>query len=207
MMTAPRLRQRSGIGAPSRVRERTMARSLETVVQIEAKPEAVFARLDDHTRLATHMERPSAMMGGGQMTYAFDAAGGKAVGSHIVMGGSAFGLSLYVDEVVTQREQPRRKAWKTVGQTRLIVMDAYEMGFEIEPVGSGSRLRLWIAYELPSKGLGRWLGPFLAPMFARWCVGRMAGDAARHFSSANRRSVIRSSHSVEGSGPINRRLQ
>lgn len=159
-----------------------MSRGFETVVQLSAAPADVFARLDDQTRLAEHMERPSAMMGGGRMTYEFDAAGGKAVGSHIRMGGSAFGLSLHVDEVVTERDPPRRKTWKTVGATRLIVVGGYEMGFDLEPVAAGSRLRVWIKYDLAAGPLGRWFGPVLARLYAKWCVGRMAGDAARYFS-------------------------
>lgn len=79
-----------------------MSQTFETVVEVAATPEQVFARLDEQTRLAAHMERPSAMMGGGRMTYDFDAGRGQVVGSHIRMGGSAFGLSLAVDEVVTE---------------------------------------------------------------------------------------------------------
>jgi hypothetical protein len=42
-----------------------MSQSFETVVEVAATPEQVFVRLDDQSRLAAHMERPSAMMGGG----------------------------------------------------------------------------------------------------------------------------------------------
>jgi hypothetical protein len=175
-----------------------MRRAFETAVHISATAEAVFARLDDQTRLAAHMERPSAMMGGGRMSYEFDEGRGQAVGSHIKMGGSAFGLSLDVDEVVTQRDPPRRKVWKTVGQPRLIVVGAYEMGFEITPANLGSKLRVWIAYDLSPNLIGRWLGPLLAPVYARWCVGRMVSDAAAHFRQpANTEpcpTVVRPSH-------------
>ena len=158
-----------------------MRRSFEAMVRLSAPAEAIFTRLDDQTWLAAHMERPSAMMGGGRMTYAFDEGRGQSVGSHIRMGGSAFGLNLYVDEVVTQRDPPRRKVWETVGQPRLLVVGAYEMGFEITPAAPGSNLRVWIAYDLASHRLGRWLGPVLAPLYAKWCVGRMASDAAAYF--------------------------
>lgn len=102
----------------------------ERVVHVAASPEEVFARLDDQTRLAEHMGQPSAMMGGGRMTYEFDRGRGQAVGSHIKMGGSAFGISLYVDEVVTERSPPGRKVWKTTEPTRLIIIDTYEMGLK-----------------------------------------------------------------------------
>ncbi len=164
-----------------------MRRRFQTVVYLSAPSAAVFERLDDQTRLAAHMERRSAMMGGGRMTYQFDVGRGQAVGSHIKMGGSAFGLSLYVDEVVTQRDPPRRKAWETVDQPRLLVVGGYEMGFEITPAACGCDLRVWIAYDLAPNRLGRWLGPLLAPLYAKWCVSRMAGDAAEHFSRDRRR--------------------
>jgi len=159
-----------------------MKRSFETVVEIAAPPGPVFDRLDDQTRLAAHMEQPSAMMGGGRVTLEFDEGRGQAVGSHIRMGGSAFGLSLAVDEVVTRRDPPRRKTWRTVGATRLIVIDGYEMGFEVQPEGAGSKLRVWIDYDLAPTAIGRWCGPAVAPFYARWCVVRIANDAAEHFA-------------------------
>jgi hypothetical protein len=160
-----------------------MGRRLDRVVHVAAAPEAVFARLDDQTRLAEHMEEPSAMMGGGRMTYKFDAGRGQAVGSHIRMGGSAFGVPLSVDEVVTERAPPARKAWRTEGPVRLLVIGGYAMGFEIAPEAEGARLTVWIDYELPRGPIGGLAGP-LASLYARWCVNRMADDAVRHFARA-----------------------
>src|SRR5512143_2202136 len=108
-----------------------MTRHKEESAQVAVAPDRLFAHLDDHTRLAAHMSRPSLMMGGGRMTYDFDEARGRAVGSHIRMGGTAFGLKLFVDEVVTDRVPPSRKVWRTVANPRLIVIGHYEMGFEV----------------------------------------------------------------------------
>ena len=44
-------------------------------------------------------------------------------------------------------------------------------------------LRVWIEYELPAGVFGRIFGSALAGFYARWCVGRMATDAATHFAS------------------------
>lgn len=159
-----------------------MTRHRQASVQVAAAPEQVFAHLDDQTRLAAHMARPSMMMGGGRMTYAFDERRGQAVGSHIRMGGRAFGLELFVDEVVTEHIPPRRKVWRTVGRPRLIIIGDYEMGFEATPVLHGAALRVWIDYELAPAGLGRW-ALALADAYARWCVERMAGDARRTFGA------------------------
>lgn len=156
---------------------------VESDRHVAAAPQAVFERLDDQARLAGHMEQPSLMMGGGRMSYAFDQAGGRAVGSHIKMGGKAFGISLFVDEVVTEREAPRRKVWRTAGATHLIVIDGYEMGFALTPADGGTDLRVWIDYTLP-QGFWRWLAALPARFYARWCVGRMTADAAEHFAIA-----------------------
>jgi hypothetical protein len=161
-------------------------RRCEASAQAYATPEQVFARLDDQTRLAEHMGRPSAMMGGGRMTYEFDAGRGMAIGSHIRMGGSAFGLRMFVDEVVTVREPPLHKAWRTVGAPKLLIIGAYDMGFELTSTPTGASVRVWITYELPSSVVGRLLGWIFAGVYARWCVNRMAGDAARAFPPPSR---------------------
>lgn len=160
-----------------------MTRHRQATVQVAASPDRLFAHLDDQTRLAAHMARPSMMMGGGRMTYEFDEKRGQAVGSHIRMGGRAFGLELFVDEVVTERAPPRRKVWRTVGRPRLIIIGDYEMGYETRPISDGADLRVWIDYELAPAGLGRRV-PALADAYARWCVERMAGDARRTFGAA-----------------------
>lgn len=160
-----------------------MTGHVEAVTHVAAAPTEVFERLDDQTRVAEHMGRSSMMMGGGRMTYDFDAAQGKAVGAHIKMGGRAFGVTILVDEVVTERDPPWRKTWRTVGAPRLIVIGAYEMGFELRAADSGSDLRVWIDYEPPSSGPARWLAALPAALYARWCVQQMFSDAMRHFSA------------------------
>lgn len=96
------------------------------------------------------------------------------------MGGSAFGLPLSLDEVITERIPPRRKVWQTVGTPKLVVISSYEMGFELGATDQGSALRVWIDYELPPRGLGR-LVPALGDAYARWCVKKMADDPVRVF--------------------------
>lgn len=144
-------------------------------------PDQVFEHLDDQARLGSHMEKPSMMMMGGRMNYDFDEDKGRAVGSVITRGGSFMGLESFVEEVVTVRDPPRLKVWETRGRPRLGITGAYRMGFEITPAGKGSRLRVFIDYDPPQTTTGRILGGLFAPMYARWCVNRMAQDAQRHF--------------------------
>jgi hypothetical protein len=130
------------------------------------------------------MQTSSAMMGGGSMAYEFDEGRGQTVGSHIRMTGSAFGLRLDVDEVVTERAPPTRKVWRTTGTPRLLVISAYEMGFAIAPDAQGTRLEVWIDYDVANRPLGRLLASLLSAAYARWCVRRMVGDAVTAFKAA-----------------------
>jgi len=168
-----------------------MTFTFERTVHVAATPTEVFGRLDDQTRLGAHMEERSAMMGGGRMTYEFDEGRGQSVGSHIEMGGSAFGVSLFVDEVITERRPPTHKVWRTIGPTQMLIIRDYEMGFDITADGPGSNLRVWINYTLPSGFIGGLFGLLLAPLYARWCVGRMTTDAARYFSTLADMTLIR----------------
>jgi hypothetical protein len=157
------------------------ARRFQRAAHVGASPDRLFARLDDPALLAGHMKQRSAMMGGGRMTYALDEGRGQTVGSHIRMGGSAFGFELELDEMVVEHDPPRRKVVRTVGTPKLLVIGPYELGFEIDAEDSGARLRVWIAYQPADTLLGRRLGWLLAPLYARWCVTRMVADAVSAF--------------------------
>lgn len=148
---------------------------------VHATPENLFAYLDDQARLGAHMEKPSAMMMGGQMKYQFDSANGQAVGSVIKMSGSFLGIELSVEEVITECDSPRRKIWETRGHPQLLIIRAYRMGFETISVDQSSRLRIFIEYDYPRDIRGCILGELFGSAYARWCVKRMAEDAARHF--------------------------
>jgi hypothetical protein len=114
------------------------------------------------------------------MEYDLDGQQGQAIGSRIVLRGRALWVEFYVEQVVTEREPPRLKAWETVGQVRLVVVGPYRVEFRIEPASlEGSRLAIDIQCE-PVARCPLWL----TRLYARWCVWRMASDAARHFKQA-----------------------
>ncbi|MDK1491180.1 SRPBCC family protein [Sinorhizobium sp. 7-81] len=159
----------------------TYTRSAQAIVDVAASPNALFDYLDDQARLGSHMQKPSMMMLGGQMSYELDDAQGRAVGSVIRMEGTMLGVRLVVEEVVIERLPPRRKVWETRGRPELIAIGAYCLGFEIEAAGQSSRLRVFIDYDYPRSVLGRILGWIFGPIYARWCVKRMAEDAVRTF--------------------------
>lgn len=166
-------------------------RHYEMNVVVRAAPAELFEHLDDPLRLSAHMG-PSWRMGGGRMTTAVDQYGGRQVGSRIRMSGQILGLHLSLEEVVTERRPPHRKLWRTIGRPRLLVMDSYEMGYEIVPNAADSLLRVFIDCTLPARVLGRWLGYMLGSFYARWCLRRIVEDAARRFEPVPRMHIRRS---------------
>lgn len=158
----------------------TFALHEEAHAVLNAPIEDAFAYLDDFHKLSSHMERPSGMTMGSSMSIETDRADGKQVGSKVRMAGRAMGILLSLEEVVTEREAPRRKAWETVN-TNLIVIGRYRLGFELAPQTGKTALRVYIDYELP-RGPARLAGSLFGRMYARWCVTKMASDALRHFN-------------------------
>ena len=80
----------------------------EYSVVVNAPAEAVFSRLDDPRLLSAHMSRSSWMMAGSQMALELDASQGRAVGASIRMRGRVLGIALSLEEIVTERNPPRR---------------------------------------------------------------------------------------------------
>jgi Polyketide cyclase / dehydrase and lipid transport len=152
---------------------------------VRASADELFDYVDDYARLSSHMNRSTWMMGGGRMETEVDPGGGRRVGSRIRMSGRVFGLLLSLEEVVTERVPPRRKVWETIGRPRLLVIGNYRMGFEIEPQGTGSTLRVFIDYALPGTPAAWWLGRLFGRHYARWCTRRMVSDASRWFVESN----------------------
>ena len=151
---------------------------------MSASPERVFALIDDHERLLSHMSQSSWRMGGGRMKTMLDERRGQSVGSHIRVSGRVLGLELSLNEVVTERQPPTRKVWETEGSPRLLVIGPYRMGFEVTPSESGSRLRVFIDYAMPLSWPARWLGRVFGGYYAHWCTQNMVNDAVRQFTQA-----------------------
>jgi Polyketide cyclase / dehydrase and lipid transport len=155
----------------------------ETSAMIGASMAQVFAYVDDHARLSSHMSESSWMMGGGRMQIEVDEGRGQEVGSRIRLAGRIFGVQISVEERVIERIPPRRKVWETTGSPQLVVIEHYRMGIDISPQGKDSTLRVFIEYSLPAKVPARWLGILFGRYYARWCTRRMTDDAVKHFES------------------------
>jgi len=154
-------------------------------VDVGTDVQSLFALLDDHRRLAGHMEKPSLMMAGAAMRVETDALQGRAVGSVIRVIGRVLGVDLMVEEVVTERVPPLRKTWETRGEPRLLVIGSYRMGFTISTERERSRLAVFIEYQLPPRGFAHWLALLFGSTYAAWCTRRMATDAVAAFVGAD----------------------
>jgi hypothetical protein len=120
-------------------------------------------------------------MAGSAMRIDVDAQAGRTVGSQIRMSGRMCGLTLSLEEAITERDAPRHKVWQTFGTPKLIVIGHYRMGFDLAPSGGGTRLCVWIDYQLPGSGMPHWLARPLARFYARWCTAQMVRTAQQHF--------------------------
>lgn len=153
----------------------------EENVVLEVKPEEVFAYVDDHHKFSSHMNKSSWMLGGSRMETKVDEGQGQRIGSHITMSGKVFGISLFLDEVITKHEPPNRKVWETVGTPRLIVIGSYQLGFDLNHVNDGTNFKVFIDYELPKALNTRWLGFLFGGMYAKWCVRQMIQGVQEQF--------------------------
>jgi len=173
---------RRGRGEVAKV-STTFAHHEEAAADVGAAPTQVFAFLDDHRRVSAHMESSSLMMAGSSMRVETDERRGQAVGSHIRLAGRVLGLRLSLDEVVTDYEPPSRRAWQKVGEPRLLVIGGYRMGFDVREARGGGRVRIWIDYDLPPRGIARWLGRLLGRVYAKWCTGQMLRGCRERFAA------------------------
>lgn len=169
--------------SPSSPSARRFRHHEDAAIRIGASPAEAFAFLDDPHHLSAHMDSSSPMMAGGSMRIETDALRGRAVGSRIRLAGKVLGITLELDEIVVEHEPPHHKVWETVGTPRLVIIGAYRMGFEVEPVDTASRVRVWIDYDLPEARVTHWLGRIFGRLYARWCTVRMLRDVERHVSS------------------------
>ena len=156
----------------------------QSTVIVAAPLSAVFGCMDDPLMLAGHMSEPSWRTGWGSMQITLDERGGRAVGSHVRLSGKVFGIPLKLEEVVIEHVPPRRKVWETVGGPSLLVIGAYQMGFELTPLGQHTRVCVFIDYGLPHGRLSRLLARVLGRYYAAWCTHRMVEDTRRQVADA-----------------------
>jgi hypothetical protein len=73
----------------------------ESSATVPASVERVFAHIDEHAALSSHMSHPSWKMGAGEFDLTLDQGAGKSTGSRLRLPGNVFGISIRVDAIVT----------------------------------------------------------------------------------------------------------
>lgn len=157
-------------------------RYYEETIHVDATPAEVFSYVDDFRNFSAHMNKSSVMMAGSKMKTILDRGMGQKVGSHVKMKGKVLGVPIYLDEVITERTESRKKVWETVGTPRLLVIGKYILGFEITPDSQGSKLKVFIHYAMPT-GLAKILGLIVGNFYAKWCATQMTRGVTDHFQS------------------------
>lgn len=119
------------------------------------------------------MQKLSIMMLSVRMSYEFDEAKGRTVGSVIKMRGNILGLVLSVEGdhragSHLDARYGRREAARTSLSSVLTGWGRDQRA---------SRLRVFIDYDYPATIAAKVLGPMFGPIYARWCVNRMATNA------------------------------
>lgn len=154
---------------------------------IRETPDRVFAKLDDHARLAAHMAKPSWRMGWATMQIITDPQRPRGVGAHIALRGRVFGLRLSVDEAVTRYEPPSLKEWETTEEPHLLVIGRYRMAFFTSAERDGTNLRVVIDYNHPTSAFARLVSVLFGRVYARWCTRQMVADAVSQAAGTSRR--------------------
>lgn len=162
--------------------ERKYARHYEKSIVINADQSDVFVYADNPRNFSSHMNQTSIMMAGSTMQTEIDEEEGKKVGSHIKMDGKVLGVPLSLDEVIIERNPPHSKAWETVGDINLLVIDHYKLGFDITPSNGQSDLNVHIDYNFPQSKRTQWVGRLFGGMYAQWCVTQMVKGVSNHFN-------------------------
>ena len=154
---------------------------------VPAPPALVFEHVDRPERLSAHMSRPSWRLAGTSMSIEPDAAGGRAVGSHIRLRGRVLGITLDVECVVIDHTVPKFKEWQTLGTPRLLVIGPYRMSVRIQQHNGGSAVAISIDWSPPSTGWQRLLSRVVGGVYARWCVNQMVRDIEARFAASGQR--------------------
>jgi len=159
-----------------------MQNHFEASTSLKTSAQKAFEFLDDPRQLSSHMSKSSWMIAGSRMDIKTDAKHGQEIGSEIILEGKMMGIPLFVREKVVTRAPPYNKIWQTIGPQKMIIIDQYQMGFELIPQLEGVLLRVFIDYELPIAGFSRILALLAAKTYARWCTRAMLDGATRNLN-------------------------
>lgn len=153
-------------------------RRIEKTVIINAKPEEVFAFMDDINSTGMHMTTSNPKMAGSKLNLEWLTDYKTGLHAKYKWTGKVLGMKMKFTVVVTHWDKGRLKTWETIGDAKMIVISWYRMYLELQPNGDGTTTaKLGILYT-KSKNLPGFL---FGKSYSVWCVKSMLSDTRKHF--------------------------
>ena len=142
----------------------------EQAIDIKARPQDVFAFVDDIHHTGWHMEKSSMPMMGGKMEVEILSKNRTGLGAAYRWTGRVLGMPIDFSETVVKYAKDKERVWRTIGEPKIIIIGHYEMGFKLTTIQRSTRLTIYISYELPKPLFGKFLGWLLSGWYSKWCL-------------------------------------
>ncbi|MBI2271940.1 MAG: hypothetical protein HYU69_16490 [Bacteroidetes bacterium] len=154
-------------------------RKTEKTVIVNAKPEEVFAFMDDISNTGMHMTKNSVQMAGSKLRLEWLTEHKTGLNTKYRWTGKAMGMKVKFTVIVTQWDEGKSKTWETIGDAKMIVISWFKMYLELKRNNDGTTTaRLGILYT-KSKNIPGFL---LGKRYSIWCVKSMLKDTKKHFN-------------------------
>ena len=153
-------------------------RKIERTMIINAKPEEVFAFMDDINNTGRHMTESNAQMAGSKLKLEWLTDYKTGLNTKYKWTGKVMGMKMKFTVIVSQWDSGKSKTWETIGDAKMIVISWYRMYLELKPNDDGTTTaKLGILYT-KSKNIPGFL---LGKRYSIWCVNSMLNDTNKHF--------------------------
>lgn len=153
-------------------------RHYEREMIINGSQEEVFAFMDDISNTGKHMTESSPAMAGSKLKIEWLSDYKTGLGTKYRWTGKVVGLNMNFTVEVSKWIKGKEKIWGTVGDSKMIVIDWFEMDLKVVPEKDGkSNVKLGINYT-KHRGL---FGFLLGNWYSKWCVKSMLKDTRKKF--------------------------
>ena len=142
-----------------------MAIRFQAALDLAATPDRVFAALNDHTLIRQWMP--------GLVRFEPLTPEVSGVGSQWRETRKMFGHEATEVFEVTAQEPPRRLSLMCDGRKGSSGKGEYRFDYRLEPIGSGTRLSIDTAVDMPGGWFTRLMGKLLTGMFKKMCMKDM----------------------------------
>jgi hypothetical protein len=154
-------------------------KSFQKSIEINASPEAIFQFMDDIENTGMHMMKSNSAMMGSKLTLEWITEQRTGVKTRLRWKGNVVCFPLDFTVEVTKWIFAKEKAWETIGDVKLIILNWYRMYLKLTPLPNGAtQTELGIFYTIPGKNI---LAFLLSKRYATLCVESMLNDTSKHF--------------------------